>query len=53
MIDLGKHWFQPLRRRRIYAAGLVATLMLPETAGRALQSLDDMERAPQEAKLDA
>ena len=32
---------------------LVATLMLPETAGRALQSLDDMGRSPQEAKLDA
>lgn len=35
------------------ACALVATLMLPETAGRALQSLDDMGRSPQEAKLDA
>lgn len=35
------------------ACALVATLMLPETAGRALQSLDDMGRSPQEAKQDA
>ena len=32
---------------------LVATLMLPETAGRALQSLDDMGQKPEQAKLDA